>query len=54
MYSTLLAVLVNWLGVEVGTMPYNVCEVLATVASVFVFIIPFLIVYKVICIVVGR
>lgn len=54
MYETLLNVLVQWLGVAVGSMPYSVCEVLATLACVFVFLIPFLIVWKVLCIICGR
>lgn len=54
MYDTLLNVLVKWLGVAVDTMPYSVCEVLATLACVFVFLIPFLIVWKVLCLICGR
>lgn len=54
MYDTILGLLVNYLGVSSGSMPYDVCQVLATVACVFVLVIPFLIVYKVICIICGR
>lgn len=54
MYESLLNILVSWLGVAVGSMPYSVCEVVATVACIFVFAVPFLVVWKVLSIVCGR
>ena len=54
MYNTLLIILVGWLNVGVDTMPYAVCEVLATLACVVVFALPFIIVWKVLCLICGR
>lgn len=54
MYNTLLNILVEWLGVAVDTMPYSVCEVIATLCCVVVFAVPFIIVWKVLSLICGR
>lgn len=48
MYNTILQLLIDAIGATAGTLPYDTCQVIATVFCVFVVLIPFIIVWYVI------
>lgn len=54
MYDTILNLFVTACGAVSGTVMYTTLEVLSTICCVFVLIIPFLIVWKVIQFIMGR
>ena len=53
MYNTILNLLVTALGAVVDTVPYVTCEVMATIACVFLVSLPFIIVWRIIRMMIG-